>query len=274
MDTKIAIPSETMPKILMEMNAIFTLVGREIKITLKSPSRLLIAILWPVLTFGMYGNQLAQNMGNKMGYDFTNFMLVGQLINALFMMSMYTIGTLAEDRENDFTQEIFVSPVSRYSIIFGKIIGGAFPSYLQYFSTIFIGLALGTQLTASQFLLMLAISPLMCIAAGSIGVLVIGCIRNPNTANMFLSIIASLQMLVSGAMIPVKDSTGLMAIVSHLMPMTYAVDLSRGLCDSAAAKQSETVMLPPWLNLCIVLGFTVVFFVVGTWQFVQSEKNK
>jgi hypothetical protein len=30
--------------------------------------------------------------------------------------------SLIEDRENDFSQEIFVSPISRYAIVFGKIL--------------------------------------------------------------------------------------------------------------------------------------------------------
>ena len=33
--------------------------------------------------------------------------------------------SLIEDRENDFTQELFIAPISRYAIVFGKILGEA-----------------------------------------------------------------------------------------------------------------------------------------------------
>ena len=39
--------------------------------------------------------------------------------------------SLIEDRENDFSQEIFVSPISRYSIIIGKMGGESMVAIAQ-----------------------------------------------------------------------------------------------------------------------------------------------
>ena len=118
----IAIKRKELPHFVQNSNVVLTIAAREIILAIKAPSRLFMALIWPVMIFGMFGSQLSQNMGINMGYNFSSFMLVGMLVNGLFMMVMQGLNSLVEDRENDFTQEIFVSPTSRYAILLGKII--------------------------------------------------------------------------------------------------------------------------------------------------------
>ena len=96
-----------------DINAVATIVHRDIILMFKSPARLLMALLWPAMMLGMFGSQLSQNMGVFMNFDFNTFMLIGMLVNGLFMITMMGVNSLVEDRENDFTQEILVAPISR-----------------------------------------------------------------------------------------------------------------------------------------------------------------
>src|SRR5215510_12520362 len=153
-------------KFLRELNAVITIGMREIILFLKSPAKIIMSLIFPVMLLGMFGGQLSQNMGINMGFDFNTFMLVGMLVQGIFMVMGNGIVSLVEDRENDFTQEILVSPVSRYSIILGKIAGSAFASYLTFFFTIGVGYVIGARLSVSQFFLLLAISPFINLAAG------------------------------------------------------------------------------------------------------------
>ena len=63
------------------------------------------------------------NIGDSAGYDFLVFTFTGVFAQTLFLSATQGVISLVEDRENDFSQEIFVSPISRYSIILGKIVG-------------------------------------------------------------------------------------------------------------------------------------------------------
>ncbi|WP_228378637.1 ABC transporter permease [Treponema endosymbiont of Eucomonympha sp.] len=253
-----------------EVNAVVTVAMRDIAVSLKSPSRVGMALIWPVMMLGMFGSQLSQNMGIHMGYDFNQFMLVGMLVFGLFFITMNGIASLVEDRVTDFTQEILVSPVSRYSIILGKIIGSSFMSYVQFFATIIVGLFIGARLSGSQILLLLAISPLVNLAAGSLSVLCIGFIQKSATANVVLMMLGMGQMFLSGAMIPINHSTGFMAVLSRLLPMTYCVDLTRGLFYGGSS--GTMTMYAPAVNLLVIAAFTVVFFIAGTTAFVRAEK--
>jgi ABC-2 type transport system permease protein len=258
-------------KMARELNAVITLVGREIILALKSPGRILMGILWPAMMLGMFGGQLSQNMGMNMEYNFNTFMLIGMLVQGLFMVTATSLNSLVEDRGTDFTQEILVSPVSRYSIIFGKIIGCSFTAYIQFFATLVIGLLIGARLSIAQLILMIAVSPLMCLASGAFTLLFIGLVRKASTAAMIIMLVSMSQTFLSGALIPVNHSTGVLALISRLLPMTYCIDLARGLFYGGGS--GLTLHSPP-LNLAIIMAFTVVFFTVGTTGFVRSEKNR
>ena len=57
------------------------------------------------------------------GLDLTTFVFTGVLAQTIWQSAAMGSISLIADREEDFSQEIFVSPVSRYSIVAGKIIG-------------------------------------------------------------------------------------------------------------------------------------------------------
>jgi ABC-2 type transport system permease protein len=223
---------------------------------------------------GMFGGQLSQNMGINMGFDFNNFMLVGMLVQTFFMVMGNGIASLVEDRANDFTQEILASPVSRYSLILGKIAGSAFGAYSTFFFTIGVGYCIGARLTVSQFLMLLAFSPLICLAAGSLGVVCIGFVQKATTAGIVIMSVSMAQTFLSGALIPVNHSTGLLAALSRALPMTYCVDFMRGVFYRESADGAALTLHSPFVNLVIIAAFTLFFLVAGTAGFVRAEKNR
>jgi ABC-2 type transport system permease protein len=261
-----------MNKVTKELNAVLTITSREFMLSIKSPSRILMCLIWPVMMLGMFGSQLSQNMGINMGFDFNQFMLIGMLVNGLFMVTMQGITSLVEDKENDFTQEILVSPISRFSIILGKIIGASLMSYIQFFTTLVVGFCIGARLSGPQLLQLIAVSPLMCLAAGSLALLCIGFIRKSATAGFVVMMLSMGQMFLSGALIPVNHSTGVMAILSRLLPMTYCIDFARGVFYQGQGV--AITMFAPALDLLIIGVSTAVFFIAGTAAFVRSETNK
>jgi ABC-2 type transport system permease protein len=269
-----AINRREMPRGLRELNAVITIVWREIFIALKTPSRIIMALVWPVMMLGMFGSQLSQNIGIYADFDFNNFMLVGMLVNALFMATMNGVVNLVEDRAADFTQEMLVSPVSRFSIILGKISGSAIVSYLMFFSTLVIGLITGARISVSDFLVLFAVSPLMCLAAGSIGVFFVATLQKSSTAGIVVMALTMGQMFLSGALIPVNNSTGFMAILSRLLPMTYCVDFMRGMFYQNRNIAAVGSLYSPTADLCVILFFTAVFFITGTVRFARAERNR
>ena len=241
---------------------------------LKSPSAAIMSLAMPIVMMGMIGGNLMQNMAGGLGFDFGSFMLVGMLVNMLFMTTTMGMTSLVDDHDIDFNQEMLVSPVSRYSLVIGKILGSAFGAVVSMAGTLLVGLFMGIPLPIGQLLLILALSPLMCLSGGALAMLLVGLIKNKKAANMAVMLITMPQMFLSGAIIPVNHSSGVLMVLSRCMPMTYCLDLARAVVYRGTAEYDSVVMFNQAVNFAAIAALTMACLVVGTWFFARSEKNR
>jgi ABC-2 type transport system permease protein len=114
----------------------------------------------------------------------------------------------------------------------------------------------------------------MCLAAGAFSILILGVIKNRKAANMAIMTIPMLQMFLSGAIIPINNSSGALLALSRLMPMTYCLDLVRAVVYAGTPEYASIVMFNPAITFTAVIGLTIVFLAAGTWLFARGEKNK
>ncbi|WP_423230567.1 ABC transporter permease [Oxobacter pfennigii] len=261
-------------KFFREVNTVIAIMARDITLSLKSPSSLFVSLIMPIIMMGMIGGNLMENMSGGLGFDFGGFMLVGMIINMLFMTSAMNMTSLVEDHGTDFTQEMLVSPVSRVSIVFGKILGSMFGAVIALAGTLIVGLFMGIMLPLPQLMWLLLLSPLMCVASGAFAMLFIGLIKSTKVANMLVSVLAMCQMFLSGAVIPINNSSGILMVLSRIMPMTYCIDLARAVTNWGTSEYNSVVMFNPFVNFIAIAVLTMVFLLIGTWCFAKSEKNR
>ena len=261
-------------RIFRELNTIVTVVFREITVYLKSPGAAIMSLAMPLVMMGMIGGNLMQNMAGGLGFDFGEFMLIGMLVNMLFMITSMGMASMVDDHDIDFNQEMLVSPVSRYSLVIGKILGSSFAAIVSMAGTLIVGLIMGITLPLGKLLLVLALSPLMCLSGGALAMIVIGLIKSRRTANFAVSIITMPQMFLSGAIIPIGNSSGLLMVLSRCMPMTYCLDLARAVVYAGTPEYDSVVMFNPLINLAVIATITIVCLVIGTFFFARSEKNR
>jgi ABC-type Na+ efflux pump permease subunit len=132
---------------MRELNAVITIVARDILLAFKSPFGLIMSLAMPIVMMGMLGGSLAQNMTAGLNFNYGQFMPVGMLINMLFMFTTQRLTSLVEDRITDFTQEMMIAPVSRYSIVIGKIFGSSFGGIIGMIVTLAIDVSSRRRLT-------------------------------------------------------------------------------------------------------------------------------
>jgi ABC-2 type transport system permease protein len=259
-----------------DLNAVVVIAAREVLRFFKDwKNSLAFSLLFPVLFLGILGGVIAQNLGGGLGYNYLQFALLGMVTATISMNTMMSVTSLVEDRENDFTQEIFVAPISRYSIILGKIVGGSITSILQLFAFVIIAPIMGISIGLSAIGWILVLAPLICISGGTLGVLVASIFSSsPKTADRGVMLFVFAQMFLSGAFIPINKSSGVLSVLSHAMPLTYMVDLLRGLVYQGTPFYSQIVMYNPLLDLAIVAAISIASFVIGTFLFVRSERNR
>lgn len=260
-------------KFFRELNATATIAARDITLFFKSPGTIIMSLAMPLVMMGMLGGSLSQNMAGGLGFDYGPFMMVGMLVNMLFMTTTMGLTSLVEDHFTDFTQEMMISPVSRYAIIIGKILGSSFGAIISMIGTVLVGLVMGIALSVGQLLSLLALSPLICLAAGAVAMLILGFVKSNKMANMAVMLVTMPQMFLSGAIIPINNSSGLLLWLSRAMPMTYCLDLVRAVVY-AGTPEAGVVMFNSAVNCIAIVILTAVCLVVGTLFFARSEKNR
>ncbi|MDR0819248.1 MAG: ABC transporter permease [Oscillospiraceae bacterium] len=269
-DGKVRKPS----RFFREVSTIWAIICREISVAFKSPSTLAMSLVMPIVMMGMVGGNLTQNMAGGLGFDFGLFMLIGMMVNMLFMATSQGVATLVDDHEDNFSEEMLIAPVSRYSIVVGKILGSMFSAVVTMLGTLIVGAFMGITLSVPQFLAILALSPLICLSAGALAMLFIGLIKNRKAANIAVMLITMPQMFLSGAIIPITSTSGILMVISRILPMTYSLDLVRSVIYAGTPEYANVVMFNPAVSIAATVAITVVFLVVGTFFYARSEKNR
>lgn len=263
---------------MLEFNAILTIALRDFTKLLRDKIRLVISFVFPIIFIGALGTSLQSNIGNAIGFNFLTFTFTGVLAQTLFQSTAAGIISLIQDRENDFSQEMFVSPISRYSIIIGKIIGESMVSLVQGIGVIVFGIFMSIfyNMGISAWQLFISVPAVIaaCLLGGAFGVLVMAALSDQRSANQLFPFLIFPQFFLAGVFSPIKFLPLPLLILSRLAPMTYAVDFFRGLYYLGSPEYDLVVLYPPLVDLAIIAVLFLVMISIGTFLFVRNERNR
>lgn len=257
-----------------QIQAIIILAYRDVLRFLRDRTRITATFIFPLIFVGVLGKSLEANLGADVGYSFLTFTFTGVLAQTLFQSTAAGIISLIEDRENNFSQEIFVSPISRYSIIVGKILGETFVSLLQAMGIIAFGLLLGVQIRFEILLELIPVAFLISFLGGAFGIMVLANINSQRASNQIFPFLIFPQIFLSGVFSPIKELPWYLFLLSRITPMTYAVDLLRSVYYQDLPEASRIVLFPLEQNILIAVGLFFIFLVAGTYFFMRNEKNR
>ncbi|MDQ6709844.1 MAG: ABC transporter permease [Candidatus Dormibacteraeota bacterium] len=259
---------------MSESNGILAIASRDVTKLVRDRPRLIFTFIFPLIFIGLMGGTLQGNLGRAAGFNFIEFIFAGVLGMTLFQSAAQGLISLIEDRENDFSQEMFVSPVSRYSIIFGKILGETTVSFFQAIPTIAFAILLRVPLSPVRVLLLLPAALAACLLGASFGVALLSLLSTQRAAQQILPFLMFPQFFLAGVFNPVKVLPWYLEVPSLIAPMRYAVDLIRGVVYAGRPEYDKVVLFDPLTNLVIMAIMFAIFLVFGTALFVRQETNR
>ncbi len=260
--------------VFRELSPMLALAHRDFVKLLRDRARLISTLIFPFIFIGALGGALQSNFGDIAGYDFLVFTFTGVLAQTMFQTTALGLISLIEDRENDFSQEIFISPISRYTIIFGKIIGETLVAIPQGVAVLLFGLVIQVPISLQQAVALLVGALTVAIFGGAFGVMVLANLRSQRTANQIFPFVMLPQFFLAGVFSPIQVLPWYLDILSKLSPMRYAVDFARGLYYAGTPEYDKVVLLDPVTNFLILGAAFLVFMVAGTILFVRAERNR
>ncbi|MBA2371238.1 MAG: ABC transporter permease, partial [Candidatus Limnocylindria bacterium] len=260
--------------VFRELSPMLALAHRDFVKLLRDRARLISTLIFPFIFIGALGGALQSNFGDIAGYDFLVFTFTGVLAQTMFQTTALGLISLIEDRENDFSQEIFISPISRYTIIFGKIIGETLVAIPQGVAVLLFGLVIQVPISLQQAVALLVGALTVAIFGGAFGVMVLANLRSQRAANQIFPFVMLPQFFLAGVFSPIQVLPWYLDILSKLSPMRYAVDFARGLYYAGTPEYDKVVLLDPVTNFLILGAAFLVFMVAGTILFVRAERNR
>jgi ABC-2 type transport system permease protein len=257
-----------------EISAVMAIAHRDLVKLLRDRARLIADLTFPMIFIGVLGTSLQAGFGDASGFDILVFVFTGVLAQTLWQSSAMGVISLIEDRENDFSQEIFVSPISRYSIVIGKVVGESLVALPQGLAIIVFGLVIGIPLSIASVLTLLPAMLIITVFGGAFGVLVLSRLPNRRAATQIFPFVMLPQFFLAGVFNPIDNLPWFLDVLSRLAPMRYAVDLMRNVYYTFNPESVEVPLASFGANMAIIGGLFVAFIVVGTALFVRAEQNR
>jgi ABC-2 type transport system permease protein len=257
-----------------EVSAVMAIAHRDLVKLLRDRTRLIADFAFPLIFIGVLGTSLQAGFGDVSGIDILTYVFTGVLAQTLWQSSAMGVISLIEDRENDFSQEIFVSPISRYSIVIGKVVGESLVALPQGVAIVAFGLLIGIALSPVTLLLLVPTALIVTVFGGAFGVLVLSRLPNRRAATQIFPFVMLPQFFLAGVFNPIDDLPWYLNIASHLAPMRYAVDIVRDVYYGIHPEPVEVPLASFGTNLMIIGGLFAVFIVAGTAFFVRAEQNR
>jgi ABC-2 type transport system permease protein len=257
---------------MTEASAILAIAHRDFIKLLRDRARIISSFAFPLIFIGILGSSLQSGFGNQARTNLLVFVFTGVLGMTIWQSTAQGIISLIADREEDFSQEIFVSPISRYSIIVGKILGESLVALPQALGIIAFGFVLQIPMGPDQLARMALALIVIAIFGGAFGVIVLANLGSQRAAQQIFPFVMLPQYFLAGLFNPISNLPLPLDILSKISPMRYAVDLTR---DAYYSTTGERVPLfDAGTNLAIMGAMFVVFMVVGTFLFVRAERNR
>jgi ABC-2 type transport system permease protein len=251
---------------LISGQAVYVIWLRDTKRFIRARSRLVGNIVQPFFFLAIlgFGFSSAVFPGIPSSLRFIDFLTPGIVAMTVLFSSIFAGVSVLWDKQFGFLQEVLVAPVSRLSIVLGRILGGATTALIQGFIILGIASALGVRLTFTGLLLGVLFMVLIAFAAVGFGLIVASQMEDFHGFQLIMNLLIFPLFFTSSAVFPIEGLPGWLKTIAYLNPLTYGVDsLRRSLIGFSS--------IPIQLDFAVLIGICAFMTILGSYLFGKSE---
>ena len=199
---------------------------REVIRFLRQRSRIVGALGSPLLFWILLGSGLGSSFHSPQapaGMGYLEYFFPGTVALILLFTAIFSTISIIEDRREGFLQAVLAAPVPRSSIVLGKILGGTTLALIQ--GLLFLALApwAGISLSWTSFVLCAAVMCVVAFGLTALGFLLAWQLESTQGFHAIMNLFLIPMWLLSGAAFPTSGSSGWIAWVMKINPLTYGV---------------------------------------------------
>ena len=238
---------------------------REVKKFLRSRSRIIGALGQPIFYLLALGYGLGSVFQAAGQGSYIEFLVPGIIGMTIIFTSIFNGMQIIWDRQFGFLKETLVAPVPRLGIMLGRTFGGATVATAQGFIVFLLTLFFGFS-PYTWFLVPLAIVAMFVIGTlfSALGIMVASLLTDMQGFQLIMNFLVMPMFFLSGALFPLTGIPFLLSVLATIDPLSYGVDLMRGLLINMAHFSYA-------VDIAVLLGLTAIFLGLGSYFFSKIE---
>jgi ABC-2 type transport system permease protein len=257
-----------------ELSGVAAIAQRDVIKLLRDRPRMAVNLAFPVLLIGGLGAVLQPTVGRFTGLNAVTLAFTGVLAASLFQSAAAGMISIVEDREHDFSRELFVAPVSRLTLVTGKVAGETLVAVFQGACIVGFAVAFGVRMSAGQLAALLPPCLACCLLGGAFGLATIAALPNQRSAMQIFQFLIIPQYVLGGVLVPLRGTAFYLDVVAHLMPMRYVVELTRAAFYAGTPGYSQVVSGSPLADAAVTAVLFAVFMAAGSAVFGYRERTR
>jgi ABC-2 type transport system permease protein len=241
----------------------------------RRPIRLVRGLIQPLLFLLVLGaglKGLVDSRSLPAGVSYQAFIFPGILGMSVITSSLFSAVAIVWDREFGFMREMLVAPVSRASLVLGKALGGGSVAVMQGILLIAFAPVVGVHVTILRVIAALLALLLLAFALTSFGIVLASRMERVESFQMVMALVVQPMIFLSGAIFPLRNLPGWLAVLCRLNPATYGIDLCRrALLPHPQALTFGDWIVPVWFDAAVVLALGAAMLAVAIRRFGKVE---
>ena len=247
----------------------YTLWLREIVRFYRQKARVVGVIASPLLFWFVLGSGFGRSFHGGAGSgQYLEYFFPGAVVMIVLFTAIFSMMSLIQDRNEGFLLSVLAAPVSRSSIVLGKVLGGATLAAIQgivfLVFTPLIGVHPDLQAIAISVITILMIS----FELTALGFAIAWPMDSPQAFHAIVNLILLPLWMLSGALFPASGASGWLRTLMQLNPLTYGVEALR-----TALFPAQHTEFSLTTNLAVTIGFCALTF-AASWAIVNRRTNK
>jgi ABC-2 type transport system permease protein len=222
-------------------------------------------IFWVVLGAGFAHSF---NAGSGTSAHYLGYFFPGSVAMIVLFTAIFSMMSLIQDRNEGFLLSVLAAPVSRSSVVLGKVLGGGTLAAIQGIIFLVFAPLVGVHLTPAAIGLSILAVVMISFELTALGFAIAWPMDSTQAFHAVVNVLLIPLWLLSGALFPLSGAAGWMRFCMMLNPLTYGVEALRGALFPDAPTQFS---LP--VNLAVTAAFCVLTF-AAAWAIVNRRTNK
>ncbi len=244
--------------------AIYILWLRQIKRYFRSRSRMIGSLGQPILFLVALGFGLNSTFAASGKGDYIQFLAPGIIAMSILFTAIFSGIEVIWDRQFGFLKETLVAPVSRFTIMFGRTLGGATVATFQGILVLVISLCIGFRPGLAGIIPGLGFMILIALIFTALGTAIASRLEDMQGFQLIMNFVVMPVFFLSGSLFPIESAPQALKVIAYLNPLTYGVDGLRAVFGGVSH-------FSVWTDVGVSTLIALAFITVGAWMFSKIQ---